>query len=173
MRTGRPPKDPRERILAKVSIDENGCWIWTGASGPPGYGMIAMPQGGGRRTATRLVHRVSYEVFIGPIPEGLTIDHVYARGCRSRLCVNPAHLEAVTLAENSRRRPNIQSGLCPKGHPYDATDKFGSRLCRRCIRASTSRWRQRNKAHRAAYAREYRRRQKLAPTQPSLFEGPA
>jgi hypothetical protein len=50
-----------------------------------------------------LAHRVSYEFYQGPIPEGHEIDHVWQRGCRSRQCINPEHLEAVTHQENVRR----------------------------------------------------------------------
>lgn len=55
-----------------------------------------------------MAHRVAYELAIGPIPEGLTIDHVKARGCTRVDCCNPAHLEAVTYAENQHRGRNTK-----------------------------------------------------------------
>lgn len=87
---------------------EGGCWLWTGAITRGGY---AVMQVDGK---LRQAHRVSYEVFIGPIPAGLEIDHVRAEGCTNRHCVNPAHLEAVTPIENTRRIPRPE--LCPAGH---------------------------------------------------------
>lgn len=71
----------------------NGCWLWTGTIERTGYGRFWL---GGRQ---EIAHRASYALLIGPIPEGLTIDHL----CRVRACVNPDHLEPVTLAENIRR----------------------------------------------------------------------
>lgn len=73
---------------------------------------------------TVLAHRLFYEAFVGPIPEGRDLDHVRARGCRSRACVNPEHLEPVDRAENLRRGdvPNQirhARGTCDKGHPYE------------------------------------------------------
>jgi len=78
--------------------DGTGCWIWTGARSPLGYGAVSC--GGG---VTRRAHRATYELLVGPIPEGMQLDHVKARGCTSTACVNPAHLEPVTNAENTRR----------------------------------------------------------------------
>lgn len=69
------------------------CWLWTGAFNPHGYG-IARNVGG-----STLVHRISYEHNVGPIPEGLFLDHL----CRVRACCNPAHLEPVTDLENKVR----------------------------------------------------------------------
>jgi hypothetical protein len=79
------------RKVAKAGPDE--CWLWTGGVRTTGYGQIRYL---GRNHAA---HRVSYEINVGPIPEGLHIDHL----CRVRLCVNPIHLEPVTQDENNRR----------------------------------------------------------------------
>lgn len=78
-------------------VDEHGCWIWQHGKFGTGYGLCC--DAGHNRHA----HVVYWERVNGPVPAGLVLDHVYARGCRSRLCVNPAHLEPVTQAENMRR----------------------------------------------------------------------
>lgn len=74
-----------------------GCWIWTAGVGNHGYGRLRKRVGD--NTIEILAHRYSYERFVGPIPDGLTIDHL----CRVRRCVNPMHLEPVTRAENTLR----------------------------------------------------------------------
>lgn len=89
--------DLPENFQAKIVInDDTGCWEWNASRTPDGYGVVSYPPRSGR---TRNVHRVVYELLIGPIPEGLTIDHL----CRVRHCVNPAHLDPCTHQMNCRR----------------------------------------------------------------------
>lgn len=73
------------------------CWVFRGAKSHNGYGHLRT------RTGCARAHRVAYEIANGPIPAGLHVDHVQKRGCRSRACCRPAHLEAITQAENNRR----------------------------------------------------------------------
>lgn len=106
----------------------DGCWLWTGALNNKGYGQW------GQNGRTRSAHRVAYEFFVGPIPEGLTIDHL----CRVRRCVRPDHLEPVTSAENTRRAKGDE---CPKGHPYTPENTKhrkdnGRRICVTCQKAT-------------------------------------
>lgn len=114
------------------------CWLWTAATnGKSGYGIF-----GGRTgltDKTRLAHRIIHQLLIGPIPEGMTRDHL----CRVRLCVNPAHGEIVTLAENSLRGESpmahkARQTHCDRGHPFDQANtrinRRGRRECRACDR---------------------------------------
>lgn len=92
---GRPLTDPAARFWAKVDrTTGDACWPWTARLDRDGYGTLKMPTGRSIRA-----HRFAYELLVGPIPEGLVIDHL----CRNRRCVNPAHLEPVTAEENWRR----------------------------------------------------------------------
>lgn len=137
------------RIHQGVDVDpESGCWIWRGAKRPDGYVQI--------RVAGRLVyaHRVAYEVFVGPIPDGLTLDHVVERGCKSRACVNPSHLEPVTHRENCLRGTGVSAVAiakthCPQNHPYDDENtkrgSKGERLCRICDAEAKRRYKQRQR----------------------------
>lgn len=81
------------RFLARVEPQEDGCWWWTGAIGSHRYGTFYVP--GGKVPA----HRASWELYVGPIAEGLVVDHI----CRVTRCVNPAHLEPVSRHENAMR----------------------------------------------------------------------
>jgi hypothetical protein len=129
-----------ERLLEGSEVVETGCRRWTGMHQHKGYGQINVGN------KNRMVHRMAYEVWIGPIPEGLEIDHVYARGCRYRDCIEPSHLEAVTHAENLRRKPLATH--CKNGHEYTSEntqvrtlpDGGPRRACRTCIRARKREW---------------------------------
>lgn len=134
----------RQRLLSRVSIDlETGCWNWTGVvSKSSGYGQICT---GNRKEGTRktaYAHRLSYEEFVGPIPEDLVIDHL----CRNRKCINPEHLEPVSNLENILRglapttsgENNRSKTHCNRGHPYSGYNltyrKSGGRACKECHR---------------------------------------
>jgi hypothetical protein len=84
-----------ERFLSKVAMcPMSGCWLWLGASDKQGYGRFHRCPGWKDRA-----HRVAYELFVAFIPEKSVLDH----RCRTRCCVNPAHLEPVSDNENKRR----------------------------------------------------------------------
>lgn len=118
----------RERLLAKTDQNgPNGCWVWQGAVANS-YGIM----NAGSRKGRAYVHRVSHELFIGPIPDGLHIDHL----CGNRLCVNPEHLEAVTQRVNNFR---TRRETCINGHPFTGENvrlnaSSGQRLCVTCTR---------------------------------------
>lgn len=87
------------RLFSKLTIDPGtGCLLWSGKGTLDGYGQITV---NGRK---EMVHRVMYRLFVGEIEPGMEIDHVAELGCVNRHCASPAHLEAVTPQENSRRR---------------------------------------------------------------------
>lgn len=107
----------------------NGCWLWTGTT-RRGYGRIRdEPPTYRALTASR----VAYELYVGPIPEGMVIDHL----CDNPTCVNPEHLEAVTQSVNLQRRVDRRTGVCRRGHPFDGERREGGyvvRFCRTCRR---------------------------------------
>lgn len=120
------------RFNVKYDVQPGGCWLWTGAIGKTGYAVFRY------NGKAANAHRVSYTHHVGPVPEGLDLDHL----CRVRHCVNPAHLEPVTRRVNLSRgiRPGRYQAAkthCPKGHPYDAANTSmdgGSRRCLTCHR---------------------------------------
>lgn len=116
------------------------CWLWTGARDKLGYG----------RLTRTLAHRLVYELMIGPIPEGLELDHL----CRNPSCVRPEHLEPVTHRENLLRgvRANQNTGKthCLRGHALDTDNTYvrrnGARACKACQLQRQREWVERRKA---------------------------
>ena len=132
----RPPRILMERFEALYIPEPNsGCWLWVGSLNPQGYGALAREKNNVGKTCA---HRIAYELFCGPIPQGLVIDHK----CRVRCCVNPAHLEAVTQRENILRGcgPSVNRARrmmhCKRGHAKIGDNLYvrpnGKRMCRTC-----------------------------------------
>ena len=123
-----------ERFSRKYVVADDGCWQWTASKNEHGYGHFW----NGSRVAP--AHRWSLEFHVGPVPEGLELDHF----CRNRSCVNPEHLEPVTRAENNRRAAAAQTH-CINGHEFTEENtvvrRHGYRKCRTCKRAADLRWR--------------------------------
>lgn len=148
--------DPRvpDRFWQKVQpCPMTGCWLWTGSADPKGYGRITVMQ---PRKTPVLAHRFAYTALVGEITKPF-LDHL----CRVPSCVNPAHLEPVTNAENVLRgiagRENATKTHCPKGHPYEGDNVFTipnksrslrSRCCRACKNERNAAYRERQKESR-------------------------
>lgn len=136
------------RFAAKVEVDpDTGCWVWIAARNHQGYGKFQYAT-----KDTRVAHRVSYEAFHGPIPDGLVLDHF---ACNNRSCVNPDHVRPVTVRENVLRSDSIQAlnlakTHCVNGHPFSPENtailKSGTRGCRACQRAAYKAWKKRRYA---------------------------
>jgi hypothetical protein len=151
---------PMERIERKLNKDsDSGCWVFTGFLSR-GYGRIQITTNRGA-----LVHRVVYESLVGPIPDGLVIDHL----CRNRACCNPEHLRVVTqqvniVAGEGLPAQNAAKEMCPAGHNYDYTYRDGRRGCKTCIKDSGALRYQQNKERIKARSMERYYRLRAAAT---------
>lgn len=134
----RRPDTLDELIKRTIPVPFSGCWLWLGGLNANGYGVAPWRRGRG----STLAHVATYSKTIGPVPDGLEIDHL----CRVRCCVNPDHLEAVTHKINSQRgecgkntgkimRSRTQ---CKRGHSLSGENLLitsnGGRRCRSCVR---------------------------------------
>lgn len=104
-----------------------GCWLWIAGKSKAGYGQMSS---GGK---VEYAHRLSYIMNVGDIPPGMTIDHL----CRTPACINPAHLEVVTMRENilrsrSATANNARKDQCQQGHAYNFITKAKGRRCTKC-----------------------------------------
>ena len=127
-------------ILRKLEFEPmSGCWLWNGGSlSPSGY---ANERWGGGRNNRRMAHRIVYELLVGAIPPGLTLDH----RCRVRTCCNPQHLRPCTIGENllapgslTFQARNAAKVKCVNGHAFDTLNTYrrtrpgAGRACRTC-----------------------------------------
>lgn len=145
-----------ERFWAKTRIEDTGyeteCLVWTAYKLPNGYGRYGVRHG-----YVDCAHRVAYRAVVGPIADGLVIDHL----CRTRACVNPSHLEPVTNRVNILRGDTIMAANaakthCPQGHEYTPENTIPSgtnglgRSCRKCTRVWSEARNARRRAERGA-----------------------
>lgn len=128
---------PVQRFLALTDKDSGDCWLWTGRLNWAGYASFWFD---GR---TVKAHRWSYQHHVGPIPDGMQLDHL----CRVRHCVNPEHLEPVTNRENSLRgigptAINAAKTHCKRGHEFTPENTYRDakgRMCRACKKLTDQR----------------------------------
>ena len=141
------PIESRFWSKVKTPLGIGECWEWLGIKDAHGYGKFNI------HNQMKMAHRVSYEMMLGTIPDGMELDHL----CRNRGCVNPHHVEPVTHAENvlrgdSPQAINTRKTHCPKGHPLEGSNleqyavKIGLRRCRTCKREHDRRYRNSLKA---------------------------
>lgn len=142
-----PHRPLLDRLLDNGVPGWGGCILWIGHLNANGYGTISVDG------VPRLAHRVAYELLVGPVPEGMPLDHTCHNRettcpggpkCLHRRCINPGHLEAVTQRENLLRSPraltsvNARKTHCHVGHPFDEANTYyrtrGGRQCRQCGR---------------------------------------
>ena len=132
-----------ERFESAVIVLPNGCWEWQLSCNGNGYAQFSLSA-----TSTATAATWIFEQFFGPIPSGMTKDHLChtndlacpgGKTCPHRRCVNPAHLEVVTRGENARRSRKIQAQLaithCPQGHEYTPENTWiynRMRSCKKC-----------------------------------------
>ena len=118
-------------LVARYRVTESGCWQWTKGINEKGYGRARLG------SVNRCAHLVAYEHWVGEVPKGLVLDH----RCRNHGCINPSHLEPVTVGENNRRGVgfagiNSRKTSCNRGHKYTEENtlinKLGHRRCRVC-----------------------------------------
>lgn len=148
----------RDRFMQYVIKTPGGCWWWTGAADRRphigGYGRFSYPDAesptGFRQRSS---HRMAYELFVGPIPDGMELDHL----CRNRRCCNPAHLDPVTNLVNQIRSPysfigrNVLVTRCPQGHEYtEANTTINNKGARECKACKARRDRERHARRRRA-----------------------
>lgn len=149
-----------DRFWAKIDKTGNSglvfegtpCWLWTGGTTDGGYGL--WHRRANRKILTLLPHRVSYELLVGLIPPGYTIDHK----CRVLTCVNPEHLEPVTHSINLLRGDTVNAANaakthCKHGHEFTPENTYlrpdsGARMCKACSRDTARRLNERKRAGR-------------------------
>lgn len=139
-----------ERVQAKIAVRESGCWEWVAARHLNGYGAAGSQTG--RGGMPWLAHRLVYTLLVGPIPEGMQIDHFV---CNWPPCVNPSHLRVVTPRENVLRAEgsvaarNAAKVVCPQGHPLAEGNLVPNVPGRQCLTCRNRRESERTRRQRA------------------------
>ena len=147
---------PFERMWNKFLVGD-GCWDWTAGVDADGYGRIGIWENG--RSTSRRAFKLLWEMFNGPVPDGLELDHL----CRRPICIRPGHLEPVTHEENCRRKEpyQLQKTHCPQGHPYSGDNLYvppsgKGRSCRICMRARAAAYEERRPSRQKKARRSHR-----------------
>lgn len=123
-----------DRIMRTIEQRAGGCWVRTVSLNSQGYSHVSR-RPDGKRTYY-YAHRIMYVAFVGPIPDGHTIDHI----CEVRACCNPQHLRAVVHGDNvlrGRNNPyaiNARKTHCIRGHELPPYERGKTRRCRECAR---------------------------------------
>lgn len=134
------------RFMEKFVLGPGGCWLWTANTPRKGYGLFQVSAG-----TSIGAHRFAYQTLVGPIPEGMHLDHL----CRNPSCVNPYHLDPVPPQINGHRSDswagiNHRKTHCPEDHPYAGDNLLinakGARVCRTCKRRKWREWNARRRA---------------------------
>jgi hypothetical protein len=158
-------KTLKERFDAKVKVNsQSDCWIWTGTKDRDGYGLISV-DGKPKRSM-----RVVYELYRGPIPKDLVLDHcLYPGQCIGPSCCNPQHLVPTTRSANSARNSWTRKTHCPAGHEYTPENTVlentrggrKSRRCKKCKHEHIKQWQLRNRERVKGYKAKRKLRTKL------------
>lgn len=138
-------KSTKDYLRARVDVDPvSGCWEWAQRLCKRGYPLTDR----GKRQS--YAHRLAFKEFIGPIPAGMTVDHV----CFNPPCINPDHLRLLTHSDNSRNQRSAAKTHCANGHEYTPENTYmrpskhrgGRRDCRTCIRERVAKYKERKSA---------------------------
>lgn len=124
-----------------IPVPESGCWIWIGRLCRCDYAQVQIAG------VRKMAHRAAYELFVGPIPDDMDLDHV----CRVRCCVNPSHLRPLTHKENilcgaGLTAKHAKKTHCIRGHPLSGPnlrfcENKNERVCRQCNKDNARAWR--------------------------------
>ena len=142
-----PDRDWGAYFSERCVVNERGCWVWTRFIGTSGYGRLSHRYAG--QSQWWGAHRLAWTAFRGPIPDGLTVDHL----CFVPACCNPDHLRLLTVSENCSAQRKSFKTHCHNGHEFTPENtrisERGTRECRRC---RADRMKRRRAAHRAGVA---------------------